>query len=55
LYAQTDTFVLGNKLFSKENNKWYIVENDRKFAVDERSITVRFKENVDKSNLFELN
>jgi subtilisin family serine protease len=42
---------LGSKQFAKENNKWYILENDRKFEVNERSMTVKFTENVDKSSM----
>lgn len=55
VYAQTSSFVLGDKLFSRENNKWYIINNEEKFAVDERSITIKFKENVDKASLKDLN
>ncbi len=50
-FGQETTMYLGSKQFAKENNKWYILENDRKFEVNERSMTVKYKENVDKSNM----
>jgi hypothetical protein len=50
-FGQETTMYLGNKQLAKENNKWYILENDRKFEVNESSMTVKFKENVDKSNM----
>jgi len=47
---------LGNKNLIKEKNKWYIVtSDDRKFEVNERSLTVKLKKNVPEEALNAIN
>jgi len=49
------TLKLGNQNFVKENNKWFVVDKSNKYEVNERSITVKLKENVSESALNTLN
>ncbi|MFA6978752.1 MAG: S8 family serine peptidase [Ignavibacteriaceae bacterium] len=46
---------LGNQNFVKEKNKWFVVDKNNKYEVNERSITVKLKENVSESALNALN
>ncbi|PIS45675.1 MAG: hypothetical protein COT22_04060 [Ignavibacteria bacterium CG08_land_8_20_14_0_20_37_9] len=55
--AQSEKFLLGNKSYFKENNKWYTsnFKTDGKFEVNTRSITVKLKNESLVENLNKLN
>jgi len=55
--AQSEKFLLGNKSFFKENDKWYTsnYKTDGKFEVNTRSITVKLKNESLVENFNKLN
>ena len=55
--AQSEKFLLGNKSYFKENDKWYTsnYKTDGKFEVNKRSITVKLKNESLVENLNKLN
>ncbi len=54
-FVNAQTLKLGNQNFVKEKNKWFVVDKYNKYEVNERSITVKLKENVSESALNALN
>jgi len=54
-FVNAQTLKLGNQNFVKENNKWFVVDKSNKYKVNERSITVKLKENISESALNSLN
>ncbi|MDP3150555.1 MAG: S8 family serine peptidase, partial [Ignavibacteria bacterium] len=54
-FVNAQTLKLGNQNFVKEKNKWFVVDKYNKYEVNERSITVKLKENVSESALNTLN
>jgi len=54
-FVNAQTMKLGNQNFVKEKNKWFVVDKYNKYEVNERSITVKLKENVSESALNALN
>jgi len=54
-FVNAQTLKLGNQNFVKEKNKWFVVDRYNKYEVNERSITVKLKENVSESALNALN
>lgn len=45
-FAQDSTIFLGQKKYTKNNNKWYVNSEGTKYAIDSKSITVKLKENI---------
>lgn len=54
-FVNAQTLKLGNQNFVKENYKWFVVGKYNKYEVNERSITVKLKENISESALNALN
>ena len=51
LLAQDSTIYLDSKKYTKENEKWYVHSTGRMYQVDINSMTVKLKENLQRSVL----